>query len=198
MIDLSTTYLGMKLQNPFVVSASPLSESVDNIRRMEDAGASAVVLHSLFEEQITREGEVLHDAFSTGVESYAEALSYFPELTSYNLGPEGYLEHIRKAKEAVDIPIIASLNGVSIGGWIDYARKMEQAGADALELNIYHIPNDPLVTGAGVEERYVELVAEVRRHTRLPLAVKVGPFFSSIGNIVNHLTDAGADRKSVV
>ncbi|MCC5876000.1 MAG: dihydroorotate dehydrogenase-like protein [Candidatus Sumerlaeia bacterium] len=192
MIDLSTTYLGLSLPNPIVVSACPLSEKVDNIRRMEDAGAAAVVLHSLFEEQITRDSDVLDSSFNIGEESYAEALSYFPDLGEYNLGPEGYLDHIAKAKAAVRIPIIASLNGVTNGGWVQYARKIEEAGADALELNIYQIPTDPMISGLGVEERYVELVREVRANTRLPLAVKISPFFSSPGNIIERLSDAGA------
>lgn len=193
MIDLSTTYMGIPLANPVVVSACPLSEKVDNIRRMEDAGAAAVVLHSLFEEQITRDSQLLDNSFSLGEESYAEALSYFPELADYNLGPEGYLDHINEAKAAVDIPIIASLNGVSSGGWVRYARKIEQAGADGLELNIYQIPTDPLVSGAGVEARYVELVQQVRAETKLPLAVKLSPFFSSPGHLVSALSNAGAN-----
>ena len=141
--DLSTTYLGLTLKNPLVVSASPLCEELDSIRRMEDAGAAAVVLHSLFEEQITLESHHLDHYLSHGTESFAEALTYFPDMVDYNLGPDGYLEHIRQAKAAVDIPIIGSLNGVSTGGWIDYAKKIEEAGADALELNIYYIPTDP-------------------------------------------------------
>lgn len=140
MIDLSTTYLGLKLKNPLVPSSSPLMQNIDNLKRMEDAGASAVVLHSLFEEQIAQSGEVLNAMLDQGSYSYAEALMYFPDLTDYNIGPDGYLDHIRKAKQAVNILVIASLNGVSTGKWIDYAKKMEQAGADALELNTYISP----------------------------------------------------------
>src|ERR1700674_4951896 len=140
MIDLSTRYLGLSLENPLVCSAGPLSESVDNVRRMEDAGAAAVVLHSLFEEQITVESSQLDRYLSHGAESYAEAVSYFPDMQSYKIGPDAYLEHIRRAKAAVRIPVIGSLNGVSTGGWIAYARKIEEAGADALELNVYYIP----------------------------------------------------------
>jgi dihydroorotate dehydrogenase (fumarate) len=166
MIDLTTTYLGMKLKNPLVVSASPLSENIENIRRMEEAGAAAVVMHSLFEEQITLESHELDCHLCAGAESYAESLTYFPELASYNLGPEAYVEHVRKAKQAVKIPIIGSLNGVSMGtatNWIDYARKIQDAGADALELNIYFIPTDPDMTGDQVEQLYCQLVRAVKQ-----------------------------------
>ena len=173
MIDLSTTYLGLKLRNPLVVSASPLTEDIENLRRMEDAGAAAVVMHSLFEEQITLESHELDCHLSQGAESYAESLTYFPELRVYNFGPEGYVQHIRQAKEAVRIPIIGSLNGVSRGtwtNWIDYARKIEAAGADALELNIYFIPTNPQVAGEQVEQMYCDLVHSVKRSIRIPLA----------------------------
>ena len=154
MIDLSTRYLGLSLANPLVCSAGPLCESVDNIRRMEDAGAAAVVLHSLFEEQITVESSYLDWNLSHGAESYAEAVTYFPDMQSYKIGPDAYLEHIRRAKAAVQIPVIGSLNGVSTGGWTGHARRIEEAGADALELNIYDVVDDPLVSGADVEKRY--------------------------------------------
>src|SRR5919202_2937862 len=150
-MDLSTTYMGLRLKNPIVPSASPLSHSVESIRRLEDAGASAVVMYSLFEEQITLESLILDDYLSHGTYSTAEALSYFPEMQSYNVGPDEYLRLIHRAKLAVDIPIIGSLNGISTGGWIEYARLIEEAGAEGLELNVYYIPTDPYLTGADVE-----------------------------------------------
>ena len=174
MIDLSTSYLGLSLKNPLVPSASPLSEHVDGIRRLEDAGAAAVVLHSLFEEQLTQESHRLDHYLDYGTESFAEAVSYFPDTGSYLVGPDQYLEKIQKAKAAVDIPIIPSLNGISSGGWTHYAKQMEAAGADALELNIYYIPTDPDLTGADVEERYLEIVREVRQCISIPLSVKLG------------------------
>ena len=192
-IDLDTRYLGLKLKNPLVASASPLCEEVGNIRRMEDAGAAAVVLHSLFEEQINLESEELDRAISAAEELGPEANSHFPDMTGYNLGPEGYLKHIRKCKESVSIPIIASLNGVSKGGWITYAKEMQQAGADALELNIYYIPTDLETTGAQVEQNYVDLVREVKQNVAIPVAVKLGPYFSSMGNMAKRLDAAGAD-----
>ena len=192
-MNLSTKYLGLTLKNPLVVSATPLSEDIANIRKMEDAGASAVVLHSLFEEQIAVESYELDRHLSGGAESYAEALSYFPDLTSYNMGPEGYLEQISKAKAAVKIPIIASLNGVSTGGWIRYAKKMEQAGADALELNIYTIPTGIDTTSEETEESYVKLVGDVKASVNIPVAVKLGPFFSALANLAGRLEKAGAN-----
>lgn len=193
MPDLTTTYLGLKLKNPLVVSASSMCESIDKIRRMEDAGAAAIVLHSLFEEQINLESNVLDRHLSDGAESFAEALTYFPDMTSYNLGPEGYLDHIRTAKAAVRIPIIASLNGVSTGGWIKHARKMQEAGADAIELNIYYIPTDPDMTGEDVERMYVDLVRDVKASVTIPVAVKIGHHFSSIPHMARKLDEAGAD-----
>jgi dihydroorotate dehydrogenase (fumarate) len=193
MTDLSTTYLGLKLKNPLVVSASPLCEEIGNLRRMEDAGAAAVVLHSLFEEQITLESQELDRSLSAGTESFAESLTYFPDVTSYNLGPEGYLEHIRKAKAAVSIPIIGSLNGVSTGGWIEYAKKIEAAGADALELNIFHLPTDPEMTGEEVERMYCDLAAHVKASVRIPLAVKLSLYFSSMVNMARRLDRTGVD-----
>ncbi len=192
MIDLTTNYLGMRLKNPLVVSASPLCEDIGNIRRMEDAGAAAVVLHSLFEEQITLESQELDQRLFAGTESFGESLTYFPDMNRYNLGPEGYLEHIRHAKMAVAIPIIASLNGVSTGGWITYAKKIEEAGADALELNIYSIPTDPNTTGSQVEQGYCDLVTQIRQSVRIPLAVKLGPYFSSLPYTARQLERAGA------
>jgi len=193
MTDLSTTYLGLKLKNPLVVSASPLSEEIGNIRRMEDAGAAAVVLHSLFEEQIAVESQELDRGLSAGTESFAESLTYFPDMTTYNLGPEGYLEHIRKAKAAVSIPIIGSLNGISTGGWIEYAKKIEEAGADALELNIFHIPTDPEMNSEQVERMYLELAAHVKASVRIPLAVKLSLYFSSMVNMARRLDQTGVD-----
>lgn len=192
-MNLSTTYLGLKLKSPLVASASPLCEVVDNICLMEEAGAAAVVLHSLFEEQITIESENLDRALSAGTDSYAESISFLPDMKRYNLGPDGYLDHIRKAKQAVGIPVIASLNGVSNGGWVDFARKIEQAGADALELNVYYIPTDPAQTGAQVEQQYVQLVKQVKSSVRMPVAVKLGPYFSAMANIAKQLDEAGAD-----
>lgn len=193
MIDLSTDYLGLHLKNPVVVSASPLQRKIDNIRKMEDAGAAAVVLHSLFEEQITLEGEELDRSLNRGTESFAESLSYLPDLDQYNLGPEPYLEHIAKAKKSVEIPIIASLNGVSTGNWTRYAKMMESAGADAIELNIYRMPTDPEVGGYSVEDKYCDVVAQVKSTLHVPLAVKLSSFFSSIPNAMYKLDCAGAN-----
>lgn len=193
MMDLSTKYLGMTLKNPVMVSANPLCEDIENIRRMEQAGASAIVLHSLFEEQIAIESHRLDRNLSFAGESYSESLSYFPDMRDYNLGPEGYLRHIDKAKKAVDIPIIASLNGVTNGGWAQYARKIQEAGADALELNIYDIPGDPHISGAHLEQAYCELVTMVNTAVTIPLAVKLHPFFTAIPNMAKKLDLAGAD-----
>ena len=193
MIDLTTTYLGLPLKNPLVASAGPLCDSLDKIRRLEDRAIAAVVLPSLFEEQLTLESETLDADLFRGSESFPEALSYFPNLTTYNLGPNGYLELIRKAKAAVSIPVIGSLNGVSTGGWIRYAREMEQAGADAIELNLYEVVTDPELTAGHVERAYTELVQEVKQSLRIPLAVKLSPFFSAPVNIANQLDGAGAD-----
>src|SRR5215207_1996967 len=157
MLDLTTTYLGLQLKNPLVASASPLSKKVELVQRMEEAGAAAVVLYSLFEEQITHESRALDHYLTYGTESYAEALSYFPNLDHYNLEPESYLEHVQRVKRAVDIPVIGSLNGISPGGWIEYARKIEQAGADALELNIYYLPTDVTLSRMELEEIYITL-----------------------------------------
>lgn len=192
-MDLTTSYMGLRLKNPLVPSASPLSHSLEGIRRMEDAGAGAVVMYSLFEEQITAESFALYDALEHHTHHVAEATSYFPNLDMYGAGPDGYLELIHEAKRACEIPIIASLNGVSPGGWTGYARLMEQAGADGLELNIYFIPASPFISGKSVEERYVEILREVKRTVSLPVAVKLSPYFSSLGNMARRLTDEGAD-----
>ncbi len=192
-MDLSTTYLGLKLKNPLVPSSSPLSRSLDNLRRMEDAGAAAVVLYSLFEEQITLESELLDQYLTHGTESYAEALSYFPNAPEYQTGPDSYLEHVRRAKEALDIPIIGSLNGVSTGGWINYARKIEQAGADALELNVYYLPTDVNLGSAAVEQIYLDILHDVKTAVSIPVAIKLNPYFSAMANMARRLSDAGAD-----
>ncbi|HWR35008.1 MAG TPA: dihydroorotate dehydrogenase-like protein [Clostridia bacterium] len=193
MTDLRTKYLGLQLNNPIVVSAGPLCKDVANIRKMEDAGAGAVVLHSLFEEQINIESNELDRFLWNSADVSAESQSYFPDMQTYNLGPDAYLEHIRKAKSAVKIPVIASLNGVSKGGWVRYAKDMEQAGADAVELNIYFLPTDPAMASADVENMYVELVAAVKSTLKIPVAVKIGPFFSAMGNMAQRFDKAGAD-----
>jgi dihydroorotate dehydrogenase (fumarate) len=193
MIDLTTRYLGLDLTSPIVMSASPLSEDLDAVRRAEDAGVAAIVLHSLFEEQIDIERHDLDRHLTHGTLSFAEALSYFPDLPGDHRGPEAYLEHVRRAKAAVDVPVIGSLNGVSAGGWIDYARRIEQAGADALELNVYFVPTDPLMSGADVEAMYVDLVRAVRLEVGIPLAVKLPHFLSAIPNMALRLDETGAD-----
>jgi dihydroorotate dehydrogenase (fumarate) len=193
MIDLTTRYMGLALRNPLVVSACPLGEDLVTIMEMERAGAAAVVLPSLFEEQLVLESEALSHHLSAGTESFAEALHFLPEMADYNFGPDGYLEHIRQATSTVDIPIIASLNGVSPGGWLRYAKEMEQAGADALELNIYHLPTSAKVTAAEVEQGYLDLVRQVRSAVMIPLAVKIAPFFSALPNMARRLEQAGAD-----
>lgn len=192
-MDLCTTYLGMTLRTPLVPSASPLSADIDNIKRMEDAGAAAVVLHSLFEEQLQRERYALHHDLTYGTESFAEALTYLPEPYEFHLGPEEYLNHIRKAKAAVDIPIIASLNGASVGGWTDYALQMQQAGADALELNIYYIPTDMDLSSAQVEATYLDILTAVKSVVHLPIAVKLSAFFTSTAHMARCLAAAGAE-----
>ena len=193
MTDLTTTYLGLNLKNPLVASASPLCEHLDNIKRMEDAGAGAVVLHSLFEEQIMFESNHLDRFLTHGTESFAESLSYFPDLGNYKLGPDGYLDHVRRAKAAVGIPVIGSLNGVSTGGWIRYAKMIQEAGADALELNVYYIPTDPEMTSTQVEQMYLDLVRDVKATLKIPVAVKLGHAFTAIANLVRRLDQAGAD-----
>jgi dihydroorotate dehydrogenase (fumarate) len=192
-IDLSTTYLGLTLKSPLVASASPLTEDLGNIRRMEDAGAAAVVMHSLFEEQINLESHELDRYLSHGTESFAESLTYFPDLTDYNLGPDEYLEHLRQAKAAVRIPVIGSLNGVSTGGWIRYAKLIQEAGADALELNVYYIPTNPELTSAQVEQMYLDLVRDVKATLKIPVAVKLGHAFTTMANMAHRLDQAGAN-----
>ncbi len=192
-MDLSTTYLGMNLRTPLVASASPLSHEVSSVRRMEDAGASAVVLYSLFEEQLKQEQEEIHHHLTYGIESFAEAITYFPEPDELHVTSAHYLEHIQAVKAAVDIPIIASLNGTSLGGWTGFAKEIEAAGADALELNIYYIPTDINLPSAEVEQAYIDIVKAVREAVKLPLAVKLGPFFSNMSYMAKQLEQAGAD-----
>jgi dihydroorotate dehydrogenase (fumarate) len=192
-MDLTTRYMGLNLRTPLVPSASPLSEEVDGIKRLEDAGASAVVLHSLFEEQVRSEEEAIQFYMTYGSESFAEALTYFPKPTEFISGPEEYLNKIRKAKEAVRIPIIASLNGTAIGGWVDYAQKMQQAGADALELNIYFIPTELDRTATEVEQTYIDIVKAVKSVVRIPVAVKLSPFFSNMANMAKRLDQTGVN-----
>ena len=193
-MDLSTTYLGLKLRTPLVPSAAaPLTEDIDQIKQMEDAGAAAVVLYSVFEEQLRLERRELDHHLTQGTESFPEALTYFPEPVEFNVGPEQYLKHIAKAKAAVKIPIIASLNGSTPGGWTDYAKKIQQAGADALELNIYSIPTDPNRTAADVEKEYLEIVKAVKSEITIPVAVKLSPFFTNFANVAKRLVDGGAD-----
>ena len=187
MTDLRTRYLGLALSSPLVASASPLGGSLDDVRALEDAGAAAVVLPSLFEEQIELESHHLDRYLSLGTESNAEALTYFPDIHDYGRGPEAYLEHVRRAKAAVSIPIIGSLNGVSTGGWIEYARKIEQAGADALELNVSYVPTDVGLTGAEVESMYLDLARDVKASVRIPVAVKLGHAFSAVANLCRDL-----------
>ena len=192
-MNLSTNYLGLTLKSPLVASASPLSESVDNIRRMEDAGAGAVVLFSLFEEQIRHERETLAHYLEFGTYSFAESLTHFPEPQTYHAGPDQYLTLIEKAKQAVDMPVIASLNGMTIGGWTSFAREMQEAGADGLELNIYSIPGDMLLSGHDVEQQYIEIVKAVKAAVTIPVAIKLSPYFSNMANIAKQLDEAGAN-----
>jgi len=193
MIDLATNYLGLNLRTPLVASASPLSQELSSIRQLEDAGASAVVLYSLFEEQLRKEGLELDFYLSEGTESFAESLTYFPEPKEFHLGPDDYLEHIRKAKAAVKIPIIASLNGTSVGNWIQYATRIEEAGADALECNIYWIVTDPAAPSVEVEQHYLDIVTAVKTAVHIPVAIKVSPFFTNFANMAQRLDAAGAD-----
>ena len=193
MIDLRTNYMGLQLKNPIVASASPLCDAVDKIRLLEDHGIAAVVLPSLFEEQLILDSESVDADLSRGAEAFSESSSFLPELGDYNLGPEGYLELIRKAKKAVAIPVIASLNGVTPGGWVRYALDMEQAGADAIELNIYSLVTDPSRTAADVEKDYCVLVRKLRENLKIPIAVKLSHFFSAFANFATHIDTSGAN-----
>ena len=192
-MNLTTNYLGMVLKNPIVASSSPLSHTVDSIRRLEDAGAAALVMYSLFEEQIGFDSYYVDHHLTAGIDSYAESISYFPDMQTYNIGPDAYLNLIRRAKETVDIPIIGSLNGASVGGWTDYATLIEDAGADALELNVYYVPTNPELTGLEVESLYIEILTAVRQAVAIPVAVKLSPFFSSMANMASRLSDHGTD-----
>jgi dihydroorotate dehydrogenase (fumarate) len=192
-MDLSTTYLGLKLNSPIVPSSSPLTTDLDNIKRMEDAGAGAIVLHSLFEEQLVRESELLDQRLDYGTYSFPEALTYFPDQEDYNLSAKGYLEQVRAAKAAVHLPVIASLNGASAGGWVKYAQEMQQAGADAIELNMYYIAANPEQTASQVEETYLNLVRQVKASVGIPVAVKLGPYFSAFANFAKRLDEAEAN-----
>ena len=192
-MDLNTTYMGIELACPLVPSASPLSKDLDNVRKMEDAGAGAVVLWSLFEEQIQHEAAELEHYLHYGTERFAESLTYFPQVGEFRLGPEEYLEHVARAKQAVDIPVIASLNGISPRGWTSYAQKIQQAGADGLELNVYFIPTNPDVDGRQVEDLCVSVLQAVKSSVSIPVAIKLSPYFSSMSSMARTLDDAGAD-----
>jgi dihydroorotate dehydrogenase (fumarate) len=191
-MDLSTTYMGLTLKHPVVASASPLSETLEGIKQLEDGGAAAVVLFSLFEEQIRHESQAVSHLMEVGTESFAEALSYFPALDIHRPGPEAYLNLLRRATKAVDIPLIASLNCVTREGWIDYARQMQEAGAKGLELNIYGIEADLDIPGAEVEQRYVDILAAVKTSVDIPVSLKLSPFFSAMGSMAKRLDQAGA------
>lgn len=191
--DLTTTYLGLALKNPLVASASPLSRNVETARQLEAAGVAAIVTYSLFEEEITHESLELDHYLELGAHSYAESMSYFPDLETYSVGPERYLEHLARMKAALSIPVIGSLNGVSSGGWIEYAQRIEDAGADALELNIYYLPANPDLTASELENSYINLVREVRAEISIPIAVKLSPYFTALPNFAQRLVEAGAD-----
>ena len=192
-MDLRTTYLGLELENPLVPSASTLSSRIDTLKRLEDAGAAAVVMQSLFEEQIEHDELQTQRVLERGTDSFTEAGSFFPELEEYNTGPDEYLRHLEASKRELAIPVIGSLNGISEGGWVRYAKLIEDAGADALELNVYLVAADPDETGEQVEVRYLDLVTAVRENVSVPLAVKIGPYFSSVANMARRLVAAGAD-----
>jgi len=193
MTDLKTKYLGLDLKNPLVASASTLSKRTSRVKQMEEAGISAVVMYSLFEEQLVHDSLAFDYFMERGTERFAESLDYFPNLDRYNVGPDGYLEQIRKNKEAVSIPVIGSLNGVSNSGWVAYAAEIEQAGADALELNTYYIPTNPKMTAVDLEQNYVDLVKAVKATVKIPVAVKLSPFFTALPNMIARLVEAGAD-----
>lgn len=192
MVDLSTNYLGLNLKNPLVASASPLSEKLESVKRMEENGIAAIVMYSLFEEQIVHESLELDHFLNTGTYSYAESLTYLPKMGRYSVGPEVYLNHLSRMKDVVNIPVIGSLNGVSTGGWTEYARKIEQAGADALELNIYYLSLDPDATSTELEDNYTQLVADICQKVNIPVAVKLSPYFSALPNLARRLVEAGA------
>jgi dihydroorotate dehydrogenase (fumarate) len=192
-MDLSTTYLGLRLAHPLMPGSSPMVGDLDTVRRLEDAGAAAVVMPSLFEEQIAMEQAAARDHVDAYAESSAEAMSYFPRPEAYRLGPDDYLSQLGRVKAAVKVPVIASLNGVTKGGWLSYAKQMQQAGADALELNIYHLPTDPAVTSHEVEDKAIEMVEEIKKSITIPVAVKLSPFYSSLAHFARRLEAVGAD-----
>ncbi len=192
MLDLTTSYLGLPLRNPLVASASPLSKKLDTVKCLEEAGAAAVVVYSLFEEEITHESLELDHYLEFGTQTYAESLSYFPDFATYQIGPERYLEHLHQLKESISIPVIGSLNGVTTGGWVEYASKIQQAGADALELNIYYLPTSPEQTGAELETIYLNLIRDVKQQVQIPVAVKLSPFLTSIPHVAREICGAGA------
>ena len=192
-MELKTNYLGLELKNPLVASSSPYTEKVERVKELEEAGVSAVVMYSLFEEQVIRESLELDHFLHRDRDFWAEGLSYLPEVGRYSFGPDAYVDKVKKLKDAVDIPVIGSLNGVSTGGWIQYAQKIAEAGADALELNIYHIPTDTKMTSVELEEAYVQLVSDIREEIKIPLAVKLSPFFTALPNFIQRLAEAGAD-----
>jgi dihydroorotate dehydrogenase (fumarate) len=192
-MDLTTRYLGLKLRNPLVAGAGPLNGDLGNIRRLEDLGAGAVVLPSIFEEQIEYEQQLIDRLIATGTDSYGEALTYFPAQAAYGTDPARYVDLVRRAVEAVNIPIVASLNGVTNHGWVDYARQIEEAGARAIELNIYFIPSDIDLSGREVEQCYIHVVKAVKSAVKIPIAVKIGPYFSAVGHMARQLDQAGAD-----
>jgi dihydroorotate dehydrogenase (fumarate) len=193
MLDLTTSYLGLKLKNPLLASASPLSKKVDTALQLEEAGVSAIVMYSLFEEQIIQESLKLQRDLTRGTDQFAEAITYLPDYGMYSIGPETYLDHVRKLKQAVSIPVIGSLNGVSSGGWVDYAKKIEDSGADALELNLYFLSTDPDLNSTELEDSHIKLVSEIRAQLQIPLAVKLSPFYTSLPNFAHRLVEAGVN-----
>ena len=192
-MDLRTTYLGLELKNPIVASSSPITYSVEGIKKLADAGVGAIVMHSLFEEQIAMEGQHLDYYLTSGTESSAEAISYFPDADDYKVGPDAYLNLIKEGKKLVDVPIIGSLNGVSTGGWVDYAKKIMDAGADALELNLYYLPTDAKITSSEIEQMYIDVLKDVKKAVSIPVAMKLSPYFSATPWVINRFAEAGAD-----
>ncbi|MCX8062136.1 MAG: dihydroorotate dehydrogenase-like protein [Anaerolineales bacterium] len=193
MVDLSTTYLGLKLKNPLVASSSPLSQKVESALALEKAGVAAIIMYSLFEEQILRDSYKIDTDLSRGIETFPEALTYLPDYGQYSIGPETYLRHLRSLKNVLSIPVIGSLNGVTDGGWVEYAQKIQDAGADALELNLYNLATDPEVTCADLEAEYLRLVTHVRNAISIPMAVKLSPFFTALPNFAKRLADCGVN-----
>ncbi len=193
MVDLSTNYLGIELRNPLVASASPLTQKAETAQQLVKAGVSAIVMPSLFEEQILRESLKLDQDLTRGTEQFAEALTYFPEVGQYSIGPDTYLQNLSKIKKSVSVPVIGSLNGYTDGGWVEYAQKIQAAGADALELNLYYLATDPELTANELEDKYLQLVRNIRNKVQIPLAVKLSPFFTSLPNFSKHLAECGVN-----